>query len=216
MVARLFLIAEELGRRVSFGLGLAAPGEPPAPTEPVAPDASGGLDASPALAMVTEDAFPVDGRVVHILAGDGADLSWIRTLRDAFYDAGVVGHVIAPHKGEITGRRKTDVLTVDRSFLTASSAEADAVVVAGGGGLAADPAAITYVQMANRHHKPLGAWGDGAELLTGAGAGLEEPGVVTSERSTKAFAKNLLAALAVHRHWDRAGVHPTRAAVQEA
>ena len=215
-VARLFLVAEELALRVSYGLGLSEPGEPPEPTEPVAPDASGGLDASPTLAMVTEDTFPVDGRVVHILANDGADLTGIRTLRDSLYDAGVVAHVIATHKGAITGRRKTDVLTVDRSFLTASSAEADAVVVAGGAGLATDPAAITYVQMAYRHHKPLGAWGDGAELLTAAGAGLEDPGVVTSERGTKTFAKNVLGAMAVHRHWERAGVHPTRAALQEA
>jgi len=215
-VARLFLVAEELALRVSYGLGLSEPGEPPARTEPVAPDASGGLDASPTLAMVTEDTFPVDGRVVHILADDGADLTGIRTLRDSLYDAGVVAHVIATHKGAITGRRKTDVLTVDRSFLTASSAEADAVVVAGGAGLATNPAAITYVQMAYLHHKPLGAWGDGAELLTAAGAGLEDPGVVTSERGTKTFAKNVLGAMAVHRHWERAGVHPTRSALQEA
>ena len=47
------------------------------------PDATGGVDASPALAMVTEDTFPVDGRVVHILANDGADLAGIRTLRDS-------------------------------------------------------------------------------------------------------------------------------------
>ena len=71
----------------------------------------------------------------------------------------MVAHVIATHKGEITGRRKTDVLTVDRSFLTASSAEADAVVVAGGAGLATNAAAITYVQMAYLHHKPLGCLG---------------------------------------------------------
>ena len=106
MVGRLFLVAEELALRVSYGLGLSDPGEPPGPTEPVAPDASGGLDASPALAMVTEDTFPVDGRVVHILANDGADLTGIRTLRDSLYDAGAVAHVIATHKGEITGRRK--------------------------------------------------------------------------------------------------------------
>ena len=39
---------------------------------------------------------------------------------------------------------------------------------------------------------------------------------MTSERGTKTFAKNVLGAMAFHRHWERAGVHPTRAALQEA
>ena len=42
---------------------------------------TGGLEASPALAMVTENVFPVDGRVVQILANDGCDLAGIRRCR---------------------------------------------------------------------------------------------------------------------------------------
>jgi catalase len=123
--------------------------------------------------------------------------------------------VIATHKGEVAGRRG-DTVAVDRSFHTASSAEADAVIVAGRAGLAANPAVITYVQSAYRHHKPVGAWGDGTDLLIAAGAAVDEPGVVTSERATKTFVKAFTGAMAVHRHWDRGAVHPTRLAVQEA
>ena len=72
---------------------------------------------------------------------------------------------MATHKGAIAGGRRGDELLVDRSFHTASPAEADAVVVAGGAGLADDPAVITYLQSAYRHHKPIAAWGDGTELL---------------------------------------------------
>ena len=96
--------------------------------------------------MVTEDVCPPDGRVVQILADDGADLAGIRALRDAIVAAGAAAHVVATHKGHIAGRRPADEVLVDRSFHTASSAEADAVVVAAGAGLADDPAAITYVQ----------------------------------------------------------------------
>ena len=73
-------------------------------------------------------------------------------------------------RGRSPGEAGTrDELVVDRSFHTASSAEADAVVVADGAGLANDPAVITYVQSAHRHFKVIAAWGDGAGLLTNAG-----------------------------------------------
>ena len=119
--------------------------------------------------------------------------------------------MIATHKGEISGPAQAGRLTVDRSFHTASSAEADAVVVAGGAGLADDPAAITYVQSAYRHHKPLAAWGDGAELLTAAGIATDDPGVVTRRARHQDLRQGRCStAMAVHRHWERAGVHPTR------
>jgi catalase len=107
-------------------------------------------------------------------------------------------------------------MTVDRSFHTASSAEADAVVVAAGARLADDPAAITYVQSAFRHHKTVGAWGDGGDLLERAGAGIGEPGVVTAESSTPAYADEFVAELSKHRHWERVPTHPTRQAIGEA
>jgi catalase len=217
MVLRLALVDVGLARRVCVGLGLPEPD----PSAAVAGDGhvaaaeidpTGGLDASPALAMVTANTYPLDGRVVHILANDGADLAGIRVLKDAILDAGAVAHVIATHKGAIVGRgRRGDELIVDRSFHTASSAEADAVVVAGGAGLSGDPVAMTYVQSAYRHHKPIAAWGDGVELLEAAGVAIAAPGVVTAERAAKRFASSVLASMAVHRHWERAGTHPTRA-----
>jgi catalase len=153
--------------------------------------------------------------VVHILANDGADLAGIRTVRDALFAVGVTPHVVATHKGAIAGKRRGDELTVDRSFHTASSAEADGIIVAGGAGLAANAAVLTYVQGAYRHFKPIAAWGDGSELLTGAGVELDGPGIVTADRATKTFARSVVDALSVHRHWDRAGVHPTRQATEE-
>ena len=214
MVARLTLVAPELAERVAYGLGLdlASLPEPlhPAPSDGEVPDASGGVTESPALAMVTEDVFPPDGRVVQILADDGADLAGIRVVKEALIAAGAAVHVVATHKGRIGGKRKADQLLVDRSFHTASAAEADALVVASGAGLDDDAGAIAYLQLAYRHHKPIAAWGDGTELLDRAGAATDAPGVVVSDRATKTFAKAVVDAMSVHRHWDRAPEHPTR------
>jgi catalase len=227
MVSRLALVDPELAQRVCFGLGLpgplppelalAMPNEEPdseIDEEPV-PDATGGAESSPALAMVTDDVYPIDGRVVHILANDGADLAGIRVVQTALLDAGAIVQVVATHKGAIKTGRRGDELVVDRSFHTASSAEADAIVIAGTAGLAANPAVMTYVQSAFRHYKPIAAWGDGGELLTNAAIAVDAPGVVVAERSNKGFARQVIDSLTVHRHWDRADVHPTRMSLEE-
>jgi catalase len=196
MLTRLGQIDGDLCARVAEGLGL------PVPDVEVL---VGALEPSPALAMVTNEAYPVDGRVVQVLANDGSDLVGIRQLQAALLDAGVATHVVAPHKGAIRGggRRRGDELTVDRSFLTACAAEADAVVVAAGSSLAGIPAVVTYVQEAYRHHKTIGAWGDGVDVLAAAGVGTDEAGIEVGDRATKAFARALIGGLSVHRHWAR-------------
>ena len=234
MVARLALIDGSLAARVCIGLGLPAPSAPEDVGAPGAdpegdrerdsgqfepgfvPDPTGGLDASPALSMNTEDLHPVDGRIVHILANDGADLAAIRAVQAAVLRAGAIPQVVATHKGSIRSGRRGDELVVDRSFHTASSAEADAIVVASGAALATNPAVLTYVQSAYRHFKPIAAWGDGAELLQTAGVLSDAPGVSIADKASRAFTKMIFDDLSKHRHWERAGVHPTRTATEEA
>ena len=216
MVFRLSLVDPELARRVCVGLGLPGP-VPPAdaalavPQEEDVPDQAGGATSSPALAMVTTDTWPVDGRVVHILTCDGADLDGIRAVQAATLAAGAVPHVVAPHKGGIRGASGDDEAPVDRSFHTASSAEADALVLADGMAvMASDPVVLTYVQSAHRHHKPIGAWGDGVDVLGAAGIAPDGPGMAVTRAADEAAA-GVLAGLGAHRAWERAGVHPTRA-----
>jgi len=227
MLMRLVLVDSSLAARVAVGLGLPLPENAPAdPDVTVDPAADGSddstgpipapIESSPALAMVTANSYPVDGRVVQILATDGCDVSGIATLKEHLLELGAVPHVVATHKGSILGAgRRGDQLTVDRSFLTACAAEADAIVVADGAALAEIPAAITYVQEAFRHYKTIGAWGSGADVLVAAGVDAG-PGVLTSSRATKRFATELTSALAVHRHWSRARPHPTLAMVEAA
>ena len=100
--------------------------------------------------------------------------------------------MIATHKGAIAGRRAADELTVDRSFHTASSAEADAVVVAGGAGLATNPA--VHHLRAERLPPPQADRARGATAPSCSpppASGSTDPGVVTTERATKTFAKSV-------------------------
>ena len=101
MVTRLSFVDGQLAARVCFGLGLPVP--PPQPT-PTAEPSAAGLDSSPALAMVTENSYPPDGRVVHILANDGCDLAGIRALKEALFAVGATPHVIATHNENRTTR----------------------------------------------------------------------------------------------------------------
>jgi hypothetical protein len=41
------------------------------------------------------------------------------------------------------------------------------------------------------------------------------PGVLVADKANRAFAKDLIASLGVHRHWDRADIHPTRMLTEE-
>src|SRR6478735_1561548 len=115
MLQRLVQVDGSLATRVGLGLGIAVDAAPDADVD----------DESPALSMVTENVYPPDGRVVHVLAADGADLAGVAALKDAIFLAGAACHLIAPHKGTITNAAGEEA-TVDRSFHTASSAEADA------------------------------------------------------------------------------------------
>ncbi len=196
MILRLAQVDRDLAGRVAEGLGAVVPD-----VEVVAKE----FEVSPALRMVSDTAYPADARVVQILAADGCDLAGVRRLKDELVAAGLAVHVVAPHKGAIVGAgRKRDELTVDRSFLTACSAEADAVVVAHGTAALADvPKVVTYVQEAYRHHKTVAAMGDGVRVLEVAGVATSEPGVLVVEKATKAFTKTMVGLLGLHRHWER-------------
>src|SRR4051812_26234385 len=203
MLMRLTHVAPELAQRVGLGLGI--------PVQNADGDIATDVEPSLALCMIDGNEYPVDGRVVQILVNDGADLAGIRAFKDELLAVSATPHVIASRKGAILGAgRRADELTVDRSFHTASSVEADAIVVAGGAGLADQAGVIAYIQTAYRHFKPIAAWGSGVEVLEAAGIDADEPGVVIVDRFSKRFAGSLIEAMGSHRHWERAGVHPTR------
>jgi catalase len=183
----------DLCAQVAAGLGLAAPNGTPA--------VEGTL--SPALSQIVTAPGPVAGRKVGIIAGAGSDLAGINQLVKALAKLGVTGLVVAPVGGVLKAARQSVV--VERTLLTARSIEFDALVVAGGTTPTNDIKLVLLLQEAYRHCKSIAAWGeDGAAILELAGISINGPGVSVGGSVGKPFIDELVAAIGLHRAWDRA------------
>lgn len=214
-------IDSELCEQVATGLGLPAP----KPEEPLA-----AVDPSPALSQVGQE-WPVDGRIVGIVADPAADLAGVRSLRSAVLAAGMVPLVIAPTGGRLGP--DGDPITVQRTFAAARSTEFDAIVLAGAPqpgkdalgardakvadttagdakaahGAAApagevDPRVLLLVSEAFRHGKAIGGWNGAARVLAAAGVPADAPGVVNGD-SGDGILERILPLLRRHRVWER-------------
>jgi catalase len=158
---------------------------------------------SPALSQRPSEPGRVDGRVVGVLAVDGADLGVVTTLGAALGPEKVVVRVVADHGGTVTGAGGATA-AVDRTIATTRSIEYDAVVVApgvAGTALARDPRTAGLLQEAFRHGKALAAVGDGTDVLAAAGVATDAPGVLTGDAAV--LAAPLRDALGRHRSWER-------------
>jgi catalase len=187
-------IDAELCEAVAAGLGLPAP--KPEPVEH--------LEPSPALRQIKPEPFPIDGRIIGVVAGPDADLAGIAALRAQLESLGAVTRVIAPFGGELGSGKDKEI--VERTYVTARSVEFDAVVIADGAPKEKDIKAVILLHEVFRQLKVIGAWGDGVEVLEAAGLDTSAPGVLVAQSSTKNFATELGAALGLHRVWDRAGL----------
>jgi catalase len=184
-------IDTDLATRVAAGLGLPVPDATP-PTNVV---------ASPAVSQVITTPGPVTGRVVGVIVTAGADLAGVAALRKALVKAGAVLRLIAPVGGELKAGSKTEI--VERTLFATRSIEYDAVVVAAGTtGLPVLPV-TGLLDETFRHAKTIAAWGDGTGVLTDAGIDTTAPGVLVAEKASADFANQLIAALGLHRAWDR-------------
>ena len=156
---------------------------------------------SPALRQIKPTPFPIAGRIVGVVAGPGADLAGIA---DAAEGARGRGRAAAGHRAarRAAGRgRKAEI--VERTFATARSIEFDAVVVADGAPKDGDFRVVVLLQEAFRHLKAVGAWGDGVEVLGDARDRAGCPACSPARRPTPSWPPELVAALGLHRAWDR-------------
>jgi catalase len=156
---------------------------------------------SPALRQIKPTPFPIAGRIVGVVAGPGADLDGIATLRKALEAQGALLRVIAPHGGQL--KKGSTVEIVERTFATGRSIEFDAIVVADGAPKDGDFRALVMLQEAFRHLKAVGAWGDGVAVLEAAGIDPGAPGVLTAKKANAKLGAETVAALGMHRAWDR-------------
>ncbi|MFF9498654.1 catalase [Streptomyces sp. NPDC014656] len=201
-------IDPELCERVAEGLGLPAP----APTAPLAQ-----VDPSPALSQLGRS-WPVEGRVIGVVADASADLDGVRAACRAVLDAGMVPLVVAPAAGVLDA--EGDPITVRRTFAAARSVEFDALVLAGVPGPGADaygardakagtpapqgpdPRVASLLIEAYRHGKALGGWNGADRLLRDLGIDTDGPGIALDEDGATVV-RAVAAALAEHRVWDR-------------
>jgi catalase len=218
-----------LAREVAAGIGVSAPA-PLAPKKPAAPAPAQGkqparrsVDRSEALSMAKTEKSTIKSRRVAILAAPGVCGAELRIVRAALEAAGAHAVVIAPDLGTIK-TMEGDTVSVDKSLRTTASVLYDAVFVPGGQASVAvmevNGAFIHFINEAFKHYKPIGASGDGVDLLLASdiqGVDLgdsqaapqltSDHGVVTTRdvSDLDPFSQSLIASIAQHRHWDRSG-----------
>jgi len=182
----------ELCAKVAAGLGLPAPEGVPAD----------GVVLSPALSQLATAAGPIVGRKIAVIADVGSDLAAIGKLRATMAKLGASVLVVAAVGGVLRHGRHEEI--VERTLLTTRSVEFDAVLVAGGTTPTNDIKLVTLLHEAFRHCKVLGAWAGGEAVLQAAGIGADGPGIVVGAAAGRAFTDELVAAVGLHRSWDRA------------
>ncbi len=182
----------DLCAQVAAGLGLTAPTG--APAEDVI--------ISPVLSQIVLEPGPIAGRQIGVIADPASDLAGIAKLRQAVEKQGAALHVIAPVGGVLTDGTNSDI--VERTLLTVRSIEFDAFVIADGTVPTGDIKLVLLLQEAYRHCKPVGAWGSGTAILEATNIEADGPGVVTGKSAAKSFTDELIAAVGLHRAWDRA------------
>jgi len=173
--------------------------------------ASGDLERASALSMEEDQPQLAKGSKVAVLVAAGIDAKGTAALLTAFTAAGVVADVVGPHLGSIKGKggavqanktfANTDAVLYDAVFIPAGAESAQFLLQQGD--------AQVFINEAYKHGKPIGAAGEGAQLLSGSQSTADAErmashGVVTgtsgdADRVTADF----LQALALHRFWGR-------------
>ncbi len=213
----------KLASRVAVALGIAVPD----------PKAAAGrlgfrdyritskVDEDPALRMVGRPGGGVKTRKVAILVADGVEAAPLRRLQQDLTEAGALCKLVAQHLGTVStasGRQ----LAVDHTFANMPSVMFDAVLIPGGASSAAALSglgeAVHFVLEAYKHCKTICAVNDGVQLLGTLGFGQgKNPELVTVPTAGVLIAdgrkvldgqvsKDFMAAIALHRHWDRLNI----------
>jgi len=173
-----------------------------------------GVDASPALSMVVTKPGSIATRKVAFLAADGVDGAAVTAMKKALNAAGAVVNIVAPRLGTL--KATGGDVTVDHRLVTMPSIAYDAVFIPGGARsiatLAHDGDAVYFVAEAFKHAKAIAATGEGEDLLRAAGVRADDSDVgdatngIIVAKDTGTIARAFIAAIGMHRAWDRAGL----------
>ncbi len=218
MVGHFNEVDHDLAVRVAAGIGVAAPTGGNTNDRP-ATFKGKSVARSPALSSENTAKGAMTGRRVAILAADGVDDTAVQAVKRAVMDAGAQAEVIATALGTVEGVSGKQI-PVDKSAITVASVLYDAVFVPGGArsaeALAKEGDAIHFLNEAYKHGKPIGAAGEGMDVLartdipsivtTGKPGGvINDAGVVVARNAAdiEAFARAFIAAIGQHRFWAR-------------
>ncbi|MGF6526699.1 catalase HPII [Variovorax sp. PvP013] len=222
VVDNLAHVDEKLARRVAEPLGIGAPDARAAAGRSGFRDhqIATTIEESRALSMVDAGEGSVKTRKVAILVADGVDSASLKPIREALENAGLTCKVVGPRMGTVSSASKRQI-EIDATFSAMPSIMFDAVLVPAGkegiAALAQNGEAVHYVMEAFKHCKAICTVGEGAQLLDvlRLAEGVKPAGVVVAPTpvtnlgdATAALqiASDFVAAIAKHRHWDRAGI----------
>jgi catalase len=215
-------VDHDFARRVAEGLGI----EPPKAAGKNHGRRSPALSMEQAARAAQASANgSLKGRNVAALIADGVDDKQLETTRQALLKQRARLQTVAKRGGAVKGASGQPV-QVDKTFSTTASVEFDAVLVPGGQqsveALQLSGDALHFVSEAFKHCKPIAAFGDGVDLLLKAhvdgvpvagkdnsDAVIDAHGVITARdgtenEQTEQAVERFIAAIARHRHWDRA------------
>ena len=206
MLDRFNQVDHELAKRVAEGLGM------PAPTQSATAN-HGRKSAALSQENTTKTA---KGRKVAILAAAGLDGAQLVALKQALKEAKVEVEVVSKFGGTIKTVEGQEV-GVDKTFLTAASVMFDAIYVPGGKAsieaLKMTGDALTFINEAFKHCKPIAATAEGVDLLQAAdlkgvpldgSAVSDEQGVIAARKADASqTARLFVQAIAQHRYWNR-------------
>ncbi|MFT4081779.1 MAG: catalase [Nocardioides sp.] len=178
--------------RVADALGLPAPDA----TAPEATTEAADPAPSAALSMIGAT-WPVEGRLVGVVACAESPADEIARIRGALVEAGITPLLIGP-----TGAPLPGGLPPQRTFATARSIEYDAVLLASGTAERDDKELRLLLSECLRHAKPIAGVGDADQALVAGGMAPRTAGVVLAEDAEQALTR-LIELLATHRVWER-------------
>ena len=202
-------VSDELANRVAGGLGVAVPSPMPRALESTpAPE----VTVSPALSlMVRPGSVGIRTRKIAIFIADGIDAAAVGSIQQALKGEGARPVLVGPRVGPFRAANGS-VVEAEASFETDPGVCFDALVLPGGvaavATLRGDARALDSIKDQYRHCKTILAVGAMRAILDECGIsatlpdGSQDPGVLLSEKSEVAVA-NFIAAVALHRHWDR-------------
>ncbi len=178
------------------------------------------VEEDPSLSMVGR-AGNVKTRKIAILVANGVETAALRRIQQDLTNAGAQCKLVAPHLGTVStssGRQ----LPVDHTFTQMPSVMFDAVLIPGGSesvaALGAMGEAVHFVLEAYKHCKTICTVNDGVQLLATLGfsmgknldvVGMPTAGVLIADArkvSDGQVSHDFIAAISLHRHWDRVNV----------